>query len=432
MVGNDKQPDNKCGSDDCGDDGTHAKNVKHGTENEVNQEIGFPALLVNNDDGSEVCDHAMAGNDKQPDNKCGSDDCGDDGMHARNVKRGNKNEVNQEIDFPAVMVNNDDSELCDHAMGGTDTQPDNKCGSDDCGDDGTHAKNVKHGTENEVNQEIGFPALLVNNDDGSEVCDHAMGGTCKQPDNKCGSDDCGDDGTHARNVKHGTENEVNQEIDFPAVMVNNDDSEVCDHAMGGTDKQPDNKCGSDDCGDDGMHARNVKRGNKNEVNQEIDFPAVMVNNDDSELCDHAMGGTDTQPDNKCGSDDCGDDGTHAKNVKHGTENEVNQEIDFPAVMVNNDDGEVCDHAMGGTDKQPDNKCGSNDSGDDDGEHDGNVGHHSENKLDNDNDSHAMLVKSDNGGDKNAAKTGCDNKNADCAGNAQACDSCDSENSNTRQ
>jgi hypothetical protein len=203
--------------------------------------------------------------------------------------------------------------------------------------------------------------------------------------------------------------------------------------MVGNDKQPDNKCGSDDCGDDGTHAKNVKHRTENEVNQEIGFPAVLVNNDDgSEVCDHAMGGTCKQPDNKCGSDDCGDDGTHAKNVKHGTENEVNQEIDFPAVMVNNDDSEVCDHAMGGTDKQPDNKCGSNDSGDDDGEHDGNVGHRSENKLDNDNDSHAMLVMSDNGGDKNAAKTGCDNKNADCAGNAQACDSCDSENSNTRQ
>jgi hypothetical protein len=133
--GNDELPD-KCTSND-GDD----QNVDQ-TKNEINNEDESSAVFVNNDDGDEVSDHTGIGNDKQQDNKCGSNN-GDDVEHI-------KDELNDKSESFAVSVSNDDSGM--HVVTGSNgsKQSDNKCGSDGGDDDG---ENERCDTENEINND---------------------------------------------------------------------------------------------------------------------------------------------------------------------------------------------------------------------------------------------------------------------------------------
>lgn len=133
------------------------------------------------------------------------------------------------------------------------------------------------------------------------------------------------------------------------------------------------------------HSHCGKSGNYSNWNYNVE----TEHDDSNNICNEdnnggSVVGHDKQSDINCGEQFVvhgGDGQQHDKNNENDIKNEPNNDTDFPAVLVNNGNGD--------NEKQEDDKCVSNEADDD---HDRNVGHDAKNDFNKDNNlSQALIV-----------------------------------------
>ena len=211
VVENNKPPDENGGSsksnDDSCDHGTVAKSEL------VNKSDLSSSVLVINDDGNKVSDHTVVVDNRQSDDKCG--DNGSVDNQGENIGLTKKETTTTS---PLLVSNDNSGNVSDHAVVGNDKQPCNKCTSNDGGDNEQDG-NVGH-NKSEPNNENESTTLSVSSDDSGNVCSSGVDGNSEQSDSKCGKYDAGGNNDTKRDD---TKNELNNDNAASTALADNDD-----------------------------------------------------------------------------------------------------------------------------------------------------------------------------------------------------------------